>query len=52
MPDLRAAAAALYDGGWRSGDEEWLQEAYPDLTSREAKELCKLFEEFEEKENL
>lgn len=37
--DTSSAAAALYDGGWRSSDFEQLRTEY-DLTEEEAQALC------------
>ncbi len=49
-PDLYSNAAALYDGGWRSGDLEDLVTAYR-MTHEEAEEICKELKKMEEKEN-
>ena len=38
MKDFEMSAAALYDGGWRSTDGEWLKDEY-NLTDEEVIEL-------------
>ena len=39
IKDIESAAAALYDGGWRSRDREQLIREH-DLTTEEADALC------------
>lgn len=42
-------ASALYDGGWRAEDRDWLIDEY-ELTEEEADAICKLLD-FYEKED-
>jgi len=49
QPELRADAAALYDGGWRHQDLEELIEEYA-MTEEYAGEICELLEEFERRD--
>ena len=37
--DVTSIAAALYDGGWRAGDYDWLVQEYH-LTTEQAKAIC------------
>lgn len=37
--DVTSIAAALYDGGWRAGDYDWLVQEYH-LTPEQAKAIC------------
>lgn len=45
--DNQYRAAALYDGGWRSGDKEELMAEYG-LTEEEAEEICEELKQYEE----
>lgn len=47
--DFLSLAAALYDGGWRSGDAAELV-TYYDIESDLAAKLCEKFSEYEKKE--
>lgn len=40
-------AAALYDGGWRAEDRDWLIDEY-DLTEEEADTICEYLNRYEE----
>lgn len=46
IPDLTNEAAALYDGGWRDGDQEELMEEYG-MDRDHAEDLCLLFKEYD-----
>lgn len=54
IPQLTDEAAALYDGGWRDGDQEDLMEEYG-IDREHADDLCEVFKEYdrrsEEKSN-
>lgn len=45
--DAQTAAAYLYDGGWRDGDGEDLQEMYG-LSEEESAEVCEWLKVMEE----
>ncbi len=45
---LESKAAALYDGGWRTNDQDQLQTEY-ELSKEEAEDICELLEEYEKK---
>ena len=50
---LRDCASALYDGGWRAEDKEWLIQEYGTeygLSEDEAERICEYLAEFEEVE--
>ena len=46
IKDVQSSAAALYDGGWRSGGRDELIAEY-DLTEDEADQLCEELERLE-----
>lgn len=50
LKDVSSSAAALYDGGWRSGDVDQLRAEY-DLSEEEAQELCNALADLEERNN-
>lgn len=45
--DILDAAAALYDGGWRSSDLDDLIEEY-ELTEEDAEKICEALDHMEE----
>ena len=47
--DIQSMAAALYDGGWRSDDREWLQEEY-NLSYDESEAIVRCLAEYEARE--
>lgn len=49
QPQLTSEAAALYDGGWRDGDQETLMKEYG-LDQTHADDLCEVFKEFARRE--
>lgn len=52
--EIHSISAALYEGGWRAEDKEWLMEEYK-YTEEEAEQVCKrlkILEEWEEKEDI
>ena len=49
MKDLTTTAAALYDGGWRSGDKELLMEEYQ-FEKGLAEDICRELARYEKKE--
>lgn len=44
--ELTSEAAALYDGGWRDGDQEELVEEYG-MSADHAADLCEIFKEYD-----
>lgn len=47
--ELTSEAAALYDGGWRDGDQEELVEEYG-ISTDHAADLCEIFKEYDRRE--
>lgn len=43
---LSYTAAALYDGGWRAEDRDWLIDEY-ELSEEEADAICKMLAYYE-----
>ena len=50
MKNIFDSAAALFDGGWRAEDRDFLISEY-DLTDDEADSICEVLAEFEKEEN-
>ena len=46
LSNLQSIAAALYDGGWRSGDKDQIIEEYG-LSESDAETVCALLEKYE-----
>jgi len=44
--NFQSTVAALYDGGWRSQDAEWLQEEYG-FSASMAEDICEALSELE-----
>ena len=51
MKDILSTAAALYDGGWRSGDIDDIRKEYG-LSLDDAEAICEWLRYFEEKNNV
>ena len=48
MDNLRAIAIALYDGGWRAIDKEWIMDEYK-IIEDEVTYICEILAELEER---
>jgi hypothetical protein len=49
LKDVQSIAAALYDGGWRATDREWLIAEY-ELDVDEADAICEKLRDYEDRQ--